>query len=69
MSADQFDPSFLASYCYEMAKTYHRFNHDHRIIKAESEEAKAFRIRLCKVTGKVLQFVMELLGIEMPERM
>ena len=69
MSADQFDPSFLASYCYEMAKTYHRFNHDHRIIKAESEEAKAFRIRLCEVTGKVLQFVMELLGIEMPERM
>ncbi len=52
-----------------MAKTYHRFNHDHRIINAESEEAKAFRIRLCEVTGKVLEFGMELLGIEMPERM
>jgi arginyl-tRNA synthetase len=69
MSADQFDPSFLAAYCYDMAKTYHRFNHDHRIINAESEEAKAFRIRLCEVTGKVLKFGMELLGIEMPERM
>jgi arginyl-tRNA synthetase len=69
MSADNFDPSFIAAYCYEMAKTYHRFNHDHRIINAESEEAKAFRIRLCEVTGKVLEFGMELLGIEMPERM
>jgi len=69
MSADQFDPSFLAAYCYEMAKTYHRFNQNHRIIKAESEEAKAFRIRLCEVTGKVLKFGMDLLGIEMPERM
>ena len=28
-----------------------------------------FRIRLCEVTGKVLKFGMELLGIEMPERM
>ncbi len=69
MSADQFDPSFIASYCYDMAKSYSRFNRDHKIIKAESEEAKAFRIRLCQVTGEVLEFGMNLLGIEMPERM
>ena len=69
LAADNFDPSFLASYCYDLAKNYHRFYHDCRIIKAESEEAKAFRIQLSEVVGKVIGFGMELLGIEMPERM
>ena len=69
MSADNFDPSFIANYCYDMAKTYHKFYHDHRIINAESPEAKAFRIRLCQVVGKTIEFGMDLLGIEMPERM
>ena len=69
LAADNFDPSFLASYCYDLAKNYHRFYHDCRIIKAESEEAKAFRIQLSEVVGKVIGFGMGLLGIEMPERM
>lgn len=69
MAADHFDPSFIAAYCYDMAKTYSKFFRDHKIITAESPEAKAFRIRLNDVTGKVLNFGMGLLGIEMPERM
>lgn len=69
LAADNFDPSFIANYCYDMAKTYHKFNHDHRIINAETPEAKAFRIQLCQVVGNVLEYGMDLLGIEMPERM
>jgi len=68
-AADNFDPSVLANYVYDLAKTYHKFNHDFRIINAETPEAKAFRIQLCQVIGNVIEFVMDLLGIEMPERM
>ncbi|MEM6963867.1 MAG: arginine--tRNA ligase [Bacteroidota bacterium] len=68
-AATNFDPSVLANYVYDVAKIYHKFNHDHRIINAESPEAKAFRIQLCQVVGDVIAYVMDLLGIEMPERM
>jgi len=69
MAADNFDPSILANYCYDLAKSYHKFFHDHSILKAETEEAKAFRIKLNYAIGKTLTFAMGLLGIEMPERM
>ncbi len=69
LAADNYDPSFIANYCYDLAKTYHKFYHDFRIINAESPEAKAFRIQLCQVIGKTIAFGMDLLGIEMPEKM
>ena len=69
LAAKNFDPSILANYCYDLAKSYHKFFHDHSILKAETEEAKAFRLKLNQAIGKTLTFAMGLLGIEMPERM
>lgn len=68
-AADQLDPSFLAAFSFDLAKGYHKFYHDCKIISAESPEAKAFRLKLSDSVGKVLHKSMELLGIEMPERM
>jgi arginyl-tRNA synthetase len=68
-AADEYDPSHIANYCYNLAKTYNRLWHDVKIISAETAEAKAFRLQLSKATGMVLQSGMRLLGIEMPERM
>jgi arginyl-tRNA synthetase len=68
-AAENYDPSLIANYCYNLAKTFHKFYHDHPILKAESEEAKAFRLALSKTIGQVLQTGMRLLGIEMPDRM
>ncbi|MCR9287519.1 MAG: arginine--tRNA ligase [Bacteroidetes bacterium] len=68
-AAEDYDPSSIANYCYNIAKTFHKFYHDHSILKAESEEAKAFRLKLAKMVGRVLKAAMSLLGIEMPERM
>jgi arginyl-tRNA synthetase len=65
----QYDPSSIANYAYNLAKDFHRFYHDVRILNAETEEAKAFRSTLCNEVGKVLFFAFDLLGIEMPERM
>jgi len=68
-SADNFDPSNLANYCYNLAKAYHRFYHEVRILSAETEEAKNFRLDLSMQVAKVLKRGMHLLGIAMPERM
>lgn len=68
-AATDYDPSAVANYCYELAKAFHKFFTDLSILKAESEEAKAFRLELCRAVANVLKTGMELLGIEMPERM
>jgi arginyl-tRNA synthetase len=68
-AGDQFDPSAIANFSYQLAKDFHRFYHDVRILNAETEEAKAFRSQLCEQVGKVLFSAFDLLGIEMPERM
>ncbi len=69
LSAENYDPSGMASYLYNLAKDYHKFYHDVRILTAESPEAMLLRIRLCESVAMVLKSGMKLLGIEMPERM
>ncbi|HMQ50321.1 MAG TPA: arginine--tRNA ligase [Saprospiraceae bacterium] len=68
-AAEELDPSTIANFCYDLAKNYHRFYHDYSILNAETEGAKAFRLRLSEAIGHTLQFGMALLGIEMPEKM
>jgi arginyl-tRNA synthetase len=69
IAAEQYDPSNIATYAYDLAKKFHKFYHDVRILQAESEEAKAFRLILSDSVARVLAHAMDLLGIEMPERM
>ncbi len=68
-AAEALDPSVVAMYCYELAKSLHKFWHDHSILSAESPAAVAFRLQLCKAVGNTLSAGMNLLGIEVPERM
>ncbi len=68
-AAEHYDPSGIANYSYELAKKYHKFYHDVRILKAETKAAKSFRLMLSHNVAKVLKHSMHLLGIEMPERM
>ena len=68
-AAGQFDPSDVANFCYNLAKSYHRFFHECPILKAETAEAKSFRLMICMAVGNTLKTGMDLLGIEMPERM
>ncbi len=68
-AATGYDPSLIANFCYNLAKSYHRFWHDLKVFGAESVEAKAFRLQLSMAVGQVLQAGMDLIGIDMPERM
>ncbi len=64
-----YDPSLVGNYAYELAKSYNKFYHDIRILKAESEAAKSFRLLLTQVVSRTLESALTLLGIEVPERM
>jgi arginyl-tRNA synthetase len=68
-AASEYDPSAVANYCYDLAKAYHRFYHDYSILNADSAPARAFRLQLSQAVANVLKHGMELLGVEMPERM
>jgi arginyl-tRNA synthetase len=64
-----YDPSAIANYAYSLAKEFHKFYHDIRILGAEDQHARSFRIQLCRVVADILERSMMLLGVEMPERM
>ena len=68
-AAQQFDPSHLANYLYQMAKDFHRFYHEYRILNAETKEIKLWRLQICKIFSEHLEHGMNCLGIPMPDRM
>ncbi len=64
-----YSPSGIANYAYELAREYNQFYHDYSILREDNEETKAFRLLLTDNVGKVIKTAMNLLGIEVPERM
>ena len=64
-----YSPSGIANYAYDLAKEYNQFYHDYSILREEDATVKAFRIQLTRTVGKVIKIAMNLLGIEVPERM
>ena len=64
-----YSPSGIANYAYELAKEYNQLYHDFSILREENEDSKAFRVLLTRNVGKVIKTAMNLLGIEVPERM
>ena len=68
-SARTFNPSLIANFLYELAKEFNQFYHDHSILSAENQEQVSMRLLLVEAVGQVIELGMELLGIEVPERM
>ncbi len=68
-SGEKFDPSLIANYIYDLAKQFNQYYADVAIFKEENETVKALRIQLAEATGKVIKNGMQLLGIQVPERM
>jgi arginyl-tRNA synthetase len=68
-AARDYSPAIVANYAYALAKTYNSFYTGHSVLKAESEEKKQLRLRLCQLTAVTLKEAMGLLGIRVPERM
>lgn len=64
-----YSPSGIANYCYELTKEFNQFYHDYSILNADTDDEKTTRIVLAQNVAKVIKNGMELLGIEVPERM
>lgn len=68
-AGQEYSPSSVAAYCYDLVKEYNQFYHDFSILREEDAKKRAFRLMLSKNVAKVVRLGMSLLGIEMPERM
>ena len=68
-AAKDFSPSSIANYCYELTKQFNQFYHDFKILKEENQDVKLMRLCLSACTAKVLKSGMNLLGIDVPEKM
>jgi arginyl-tRNA synthetase len=68
-AANEHNPSEIAIYVFELAKTFNSFYAEHSIANAETEEKKQLRLMLCSFTATLIKSGMQLLGIEVPERM
>jgi arginyl-tRNA synthetase len=64
-----YSPSGIANYCYELTKVFNQFYHDYSILNEADEQKKAVRLMLAKNVAKIIKNGMNLLGIEVPERM
>ena len=64
-----YSPSGIANYCYELTKVFNQFYHDYSILNEPDEQKKAIRLVIAKNVAKIIKNGMDLLGIEVPERM
>jgi arginyl-tRNA synthetase len=68
-AATEHNPSTLAIYIYQLAKTFSSFYSEHSIANAETETKKQLRLQLAMLTANVIETGMHGLGIKVPERM
>ena len=68
-AADELNPSLIAIYVFNIAKTFSSFFAEHSIAKAETAEKKQLRWQLANMTANVIKSGMALLGINVPGRM
>jgi arginyl-tRNA synthetase len=62
-------PNHLCDYGYALATTFNRFYHEHHILREENQTQQASWLALSSCFATTLQTILELLGIEVPERM
>lgn len=62
-------PNKICEYIYDVANLFNRFYHDNRIISEENIQRKMSWIKLITITKNILETGLELLGLEIPNKM
>ncbi len=62
-------PHKICAYIYDLANAFNRFYHETKILSEEDTTRRESYIALLKLTRKVLETCIDLLGFEAPERM
>ena len=68
-AANAYEPSMVARFCVDTAQKFNKFYIDCKIMGAETEQTRAFRLRLTAATLTTLTNALTLLGIGVPEKM
>jgi arginyl-tRNA synthetase len=68
-AGENYAPSLVAAYVYDLAKMYNGYYHDHSILREPDAATRAFRLKLSEQIAAVIKKGMGLLGIAVPERM
>ncbi|MEY3676416.1 MAG: hypothetical protein RJB67_906 [Bacteroidota bacterium] len=68
-AAAAFDPSKVAIFIFNLAKTFNALYAEHSITNAETDEKKILRLQLATLTAQTLKTGMATLGIPVPEKM
>ena len=64
-----YSPAVIANYAYDLAKEFNQDYHDTRILQEEDQDVRRFRLVLIQTVAEVLVKAMDILGIQLPERM
>lgn len=68
-AAEKYEPSFIARYAVDLSQKFNKFYFDCKILSAEDENRKHFRLALTSAAAQALKNAFALLGISMPDRM
>ncbi len=68
-AAEKYEPSFIARFAVEVAQKFNKFYFDCKILSAEDEKTKNFRLALTNATLQALKNAFTLLGIGIPDKM
>jgi len=68
-AAEKYSPSIICSYVFDLSQKYNAFYNSHRVLDAETEEVKEFRLLLTAATARLIENSLYLLGIKTLEKM
>lgn len=68
-AGENFAPSLVGAYVYELSKQFNGYYHDHSILREKNTEVRGMRLQLAQQVARVIKGGMSLLGIDVPERM
>ena len=68
-AAEKYEPCLISRLCVDIAQKFNKFYFNCKILTAEREELKNFRLALTKATLQTLTNALSLLGIGVPEKM
>jgi len=68
-AANAYSPALIANYCFELTKSFNGYYQNTILLKEEDKALRQSRLVLCQNIGKILKFGMQLIRIDVPNRM
>ncbi|MDY0095467.1 MAG: arginine--tRNA ligase [Candidatus Vecturithrix sp.] len=69
LAFENYAPNYLCDYAYTLASLFTTFYHEHHILRETNPDRQASWLGLAQISLAILEQVLDLLGIEVPERM